>query len=1081
MFLPVVMYLHYSGFYNPSALHPFTQLPDFTVLSYPHVFVTSPSLFSFPTSALSPLRLRGLPDRRNFSFVFLLLMGGIESNPGPYQRGRCRNPLSSRPLKFSILNVRSAVNKAAEIHDTIESYNLDVLLLSETWIQQNSPPSVKLDIAPVGYRVFHVHRSTTRTRGQKAGLAEASGDHMGGVGRGHLDRSVKAGGGLAVIYRDSLSVSDISSEFNIYKTFEILTVRIKLLNRSITLIGIYRPPPAAGSTFFIELAELLDATDTVQGETIICGDFNCPGQSTLTIDPRLSQQLSDHNLVQYVNCSTRKQNGNILDLIIARNGLIKSENIMVNEVGFSDHNLLSFDVNICAPAIKQVSYSFRNVANIDTEAFMRDIYHSALFTSPLLLVDEYFDLIKTTVTAALDKFAPLKQRTKRAGQKPTAKWMTDEAKNFKRNSRRLERRYRQTRSEEDYILYRQANRIAVKSVRAARSSFYRDGLANNSNSPQAHWRIIKEVLHSADRPSPVNVNEAERLATSFTQFFINKLLTIRVNISSKLALMSHISLPISPSPSIILTTFSPVSDLEVDQLLRTTPSKSSPLDFIPTSLLKSCSKCFSPIIAELANRSFTQGSFPTELKIAQVTPLLKKHGLNPSDPSNYRPISNLNTIGKLLERLALSRLRPHIITSPNYCQTQSAYRPGHSTETALLDIINRLAVSAGSRRTSLLCTIDLSAAFDTVNHNKLGERLKTDFGLDATVGAWLRSYLIGRKQFVKVDGAVGEVTINTSGVPQGSVLGPLLFSAYMSPIGRLISQHGVNQHHYADDTTLLIELDGPADCPSPRLSSCVHNLVTWCLQNDMQINPDKTEMMLVAASSQLKNYDQSVKMRVADSHVKFNDSVKILGVTIDSQLLFDKHVSSVCQSCNFHIKALRHVRHMLSIDTANQIACSIVASRLDYCNSLLYGTSVHNITRLQRIQNNLARVVCNAPSRASAAPLLNRLHWLPIEQRITYKISTLTYSVLHDSGPSYLYDSLHHYIPSRTLRSSDAHLLMTSSNPRSLAVTEKAFSSFAPKIWNTLSLKTRSSPSTASFKSNLKTELFIIAESACLP
>ena len=150
----------------------------------------------------------------------------------------------------------------------------------------------------------------------------------------------------------------------------------------------------------------------------------------------------------------------------------------------------------------------------------------------------------------------------------------------------------------------------------------------------------------------------------------------------------------------------------------------------------------------------------------------------------------------------------------------------------------------------------------------------------------------------------------------------------------------------------------------------------------MQINPDKTELLLVGSERRLKEINTTGNSMIAGGHVGFCDAVRILGVTIDSSLSFDKHVSSIVQSCNYHIRALRHIRPLISQKLACQIACSIVASRLDYCKSILYGTSSYNILRLQRVQNNLARVVCRESARAHAEPLLHKLHWLPIECRI---------------------------------------------------------------------------------------------------
>ena len=249
----------------------------------------------------------------------------------------------------------------------------------------------------------------------------------------------------------------------------------------------------------------------------------------------------------------------------------------------------------------------------------------------------------------------------------------------------------------------------------------------------------------------------------------------------------------------------------------------------------------------------------------------------------------------------------------------------------------------------------------------------------------------------------------------------------------------------------------------------------------MQVNPDKTELMLVGCQRRLKDINNTGKVAIAGTHVSFCDSVKILGVTIDSSLSLDKHVSSVVQSCNFHISALKHIRPLLSYDLANQNACSIVASRLDYCNSILYNTSEMNIHRLQRVQNKLARVVCRSSAQANPVPLLQKLHWLPIQHRIKYKIASLTFNALHGNAPSYLHSSLSAYEPARTLRSSGTNLLSIPNTLNQLIDINKAFHCSAPAVWNSLSLSTRSAPSLHSFKLRLKTELFNSAASVAFP
>ena len=183
---------------------------------------------------------------------------------------------------------------------------------------------------------------------------------------------------------------------------------------------------------------------------------------------------------------------------------------------------------------------------------------------------------------------------------------------------------------------------------------------------------------------------------------------------------------------------------------------------------------------------------------------------------------------------------------------------------------------------------------------------------------------------------------------------------------------------------------------------------------------------------------------VAGSFVPLVNSTKILGVTVDSTLSLDCHVSEICRTINFHLRALSHIRQYLTVTSANLIACSIIASRLDYCNSLFSGLSTYNIHRLQLAQNRAARIVLGAGRKVSADPLLRELHWLPVRKRIQFKIAILTFKTVTTRQPAYLSDLLTPYVPSRCLRSSESNFLTI---PRVDSVLQsRAFSYAAPHL-----------------------------------
>ncbi len=389
----------------------------------------------------------------------------------------------------------------------------------------------------------------------------------------------------------------------------------------------------------------------------------------------------------------------------------------------------------------------------------------------------------------------------------------------------------------------------------------------------------------------------------------------------------------------------------------------------------------------------------------------------------------------------------------------------------MLHVLNDIYSAIDAKRAVTLVGLDISAAFDTISHELLLRRLDTDFGVRSVAACWLRSYLSDRRQFVKIGRHSSASSTCTSGVPQGSVLGPLLFSTYVTPIGSVIKSHGVNYHQFADDTQLYVAID--TSCSSAalgRLAASSDALRRWFLENDLMLNGDKSEAVFFGTTAQLKSVESVNTVSIAGSVLPVSRTIRSLGVSLDCHLRFDTHARAVAKACTHHTLALRHVRHMLSREVATTIACSIVASRLDFCNSLMYGAPAMTLDKLQRVQNTLARVVTLNSRRASSNPLLQSLHWLPIRERIRFKVATLTYKVRTASTPVYLHSLLNPSTIPRHLRSSNAPRFTVPRTRTELC--RRAFSVAAPVVWNSLRDSVVNSDSYNDFRKQLKTFLF---------
>ena len=376
----------------------------------------------------------------------------------------------------------------------------------------------------------------------------------------------------------------------------------------------------------------------------------------------------------------------------------------------------------------------------------------------------------------------------------------------------------------------------------------------------------------------------------------------------------HSSLPITNlprQPSLTdsdqsnLSFCSPPSVDEIIKLINSLPNKSSPLDIIPVFLLKQFSGIFASIICKLSAFSFSQGIFPTSFKTAQVTPLLKKYNLDPMQPSIYRPISNLSTLSKILERVVLKKLSSHVFVLRNFNLFQSAYRSNHSTETALLYITDSLRNICATGSAAVLVSLDISAAFDTINHPNMLHILEDYFHISGIALSWFQSFLSERKQFVKISWSSSTPVSLRFGVPQGSVLGPILFSLHTSPISEIIQKHDVLYHQFADDITLFTGASYLDPHPSlTKISECITELNLWFSNNHLMLNPNKSQVMFVGSPI----FDGTT--------LSVTSKLKILGVTLDSRLNFTHFVSQIIQASNFHLHAIRQARKFLPFDTA---------------------------------------------------------------------------------------------------------------------------------------------------------------------
>ena len=423
------------------------------------------------------------------------------------------------------------------------------------------------------------------------------------------------------------------------------------------------------------------------------------------------------------------------------------------------------------------------------------------------------------------------------------------------------------------------------------------------------------------------------------------------------------------------------------------PKKSCSHDQLSTELLKHIMNPLIQPLTHVINQMINTGLFPDNLKIAKVKPLFKKG--DKSLFTNYRPISLLPAISKVFEKVIFKELYAYFTENDIFFKSQYGFRSKHSTELAALELMDRIVLDLENKGTPFSIFIDLSKAFDTLNHDILLQKLKY-YGIKGISNDLINNYLTNRRQYVEIDGISSKYQLISTGVPQGSILGPLLFIIYMNDINK--SSDKFDFILYADDTSLYSIInkfkDRNTNNTNNMINKDISHITTWLESNKLSLNIDKTKAMLF---HQPQKKISKPTLKINEKIIEFVPNFNFLGMNFNENLSWKPHIDNICNKISRSIGILNKLKHYIPLHIRINIYNSLILPYINY-GILLWGNNHEKVTKLQK---KAMRIIHLKKYNSHTEPLFKKLHMLKVEDIFKLHQLKFFYKFINKDLPDY--------------------------------------------------------------------------------
>ncbi|KAG7302626.1 hypothetical protein JYU34_012573 [Plutella xylostella] len=827
------------------------------------------------------------------------------------------------------------------------------------------------------------------------------------------------------------------------------------LSQNKTLLGVYYNH-SMYNHFVNSFEKLLENYFPVYKHMIIMGDFNT---CLLKNDVRSSSfmsvtQASNMTLLplgathHFPNCVPT-----LLDLILVSSPSHVAKHGQCGADGFSYHDLIYLSYKIRPPKAKPRTLLQRNFGGMVLENLRSDARAAAwdeVFNADT--VDEKVSVFNSLIIQLYDVHAPV--RSVRMKHFP-APWLTDEIKIIINRKVAAKSKFKSRPTDLNREKYTALRNHCNKVCRDAQRRHIHESIQNGD--PAKVWNFLRSL--------GVGKSRSQTIPKDLDLNLLNQHFTSSVAMDSATKLRTLNNLSTIPTPDFSEFNFSHFTDCDIERSILAITSKAVGSDSISRNMVLPILDIILPVISHILNFSISSNTFPSSWKDAQVTPLPKK--ANPSF-SDYRPISILPFLSKVLERLVHHQLNRFLVQNNLMNPYQSGFRPGHSTVTALVKITDDVRQGMENGELTVLSLLDFSNAFNTVDFDILLGVLRS-LNVSPTVIDWFHSYLHGRRQRIRIEESYSVWCSTTAGVPQGGVLSPLLFAIFINSISNNISS---SYHLYADD--LQIYNHAPiSDLPVAihKTNTDLDYILAWSQNYGLKVNPNKTQVIILGSPrfSSFVDYNALPPIVFDGVHIPWSKQVKNLGVYMDNAMTWKTQLDEVSRKVFASAGSLRRLRNFLPTATKIVLSQSLLLPILDYADSCYPDLTEEQLNKLERLQNVCIRFIFGLRKYDHVSEYRAKLKWLPIRLRRNTHILSLLYSILFNPAyPDYLKERFHfrHESHSRGLRSSQN--LRLNIPPHTTKFFSDSFTIQAITLWNDLPLSIRKAPSLASFKRMLK-------------